>query len=749
MKFSARSGGEKRFMFRALLATSAILAVAPFSAHAQEAPDSAEPVSNGDDIVVTAQRDKSLVSKTPIAMTAITGEALASKGVNDPLKLAALVPNLEINRFYGLQITIRGITSSNMFAQGDPSAAFLLDGVYIARPAVQDANFYDVERVEVLRGPQGTLYGRNSTAGVVNVISTRPTLDKVKGYLNASYGNYDALNLEGAINLPVSDTFALRVAGTVDRRDSYFSNVAGDKIDGNPFRDNKAIRGSALWQPTENLSIFLTADYAHMGGITQIVVEGSKFYDIATDPERPVYTADQYSTGELLNRGYAQGITPHVNDKIYGFTGEVNWNLGPVTATYIGSYRRYDQHQEITDYSGQVSPTYIDGMFEQNSHELRFALNDIDRLKFQFGGMYFEEKSRQHFEQPDYFGVPNFILDYNPTRATSYAFFGQGTYSLTDTLRLTGGLRYSHDHKDQLGWTILDYDAFAITLPNGADTSFSKVTWRVGVDADLNDHTMAYASVATGYKAGAFNDGCEIGKTIGGVLCTVDNGGRPADELYYQPETLTAYEMGIKGRLAGNLLSYDLAAFWYDYTNMQVGTVSYYSGAATSTTLNAAKARVKGIEASTILTPDARNRLALNLNWLDAKYRKWVVDETEGIDNSGLPLSRSPKWTGSVDYTYTLPLANGGSLVANGRFKVSSKYYLVGTSTITPFLQPGYTRTDLSLTYNAPGDSWFIQVYGRNLENKIQVTASTYFAGALAIIPSDPRTYGVRAGLKF
>ncbi|HWU03042.1 MAG TPA: TonB-dependent receptor [Novosphingobium sp.] len=742
-----RKSLNARAQRRRLLAisSSALIAILPAilptiaKAQTSGAPSTADAPG---DIVVTAQRDRQLASKTPIAITAIKGDDLMAKGANDPLKLANEVPNLEVNRFYGLQITIRGVTSSNMFAQGDPSAAFLLDGVYIARPQEQEASFFDVDRVEVLRGPQGTLYGRNTTAGLINVISKRPT-DTFEAYANVGYGNYNAWQADGAINLPVREGVAFRIAGTYDRRNSYFINAPGDTINSNPFRDNKSVRLSGKFDFTDKISLFLTGDYSSMTGINQIVVDGSAYYDMS-DPANPLYKGGNAS--QLLQRGYTQLINPYVNDKIYGVTGELTWNLGRVTATYVGSYRRFDQHEDINDLSGQVSPTYIRGTFEQNSQELRFALNDVARLKLQVGAMYFREVSKQHFDQPDYFGYDHFILDYNPTKSTSYAFFGQGTYSLTDALHLTAGVRYSHDAKSQLGWTITQSSVYGDDqYLNAARTAFSKVTWRVAADYDIDNRNMVYASVATGYKAGSFNDGCEEGVVINGYTCNLP---RSRGQLYYNPENITAYEIGLKGHLAGNVLRYDLAAFYYDYRDLQVGSVTYYAGAATSLTQNAARARVKGIEAALTVQPSPRNLLSLSLNYLDAHYVSYQPDPA-GPDYAGYPLARSPKVTASADYTYTLPLASGASLALNGRIKLSSQYFLVDSTSGASFRQPSYTRTDLSLTYNAPGNRWYVQGYARNLENKVLVTGMLYFAGVMSIIPSDPRTYGVRAGVKF
>ena len=711
--------------------------------HAQGAP---EPDGNGDDIVVTANRDPSLASKTPLAITAIGGDALLKTGVTNPLGLANEVPSLEINRYYGLQITIRGVSNTDTTAKGDPSASFLLDGIYIARPQAQETSFFDVERVEVLRGPQGTLYGRNSTAGVINVITKRPT-DRFEVTGNAGYGNYDTIQVDAAINVPVAEGIAFRLSGQLDRRDTFIIKEPGDTFKDSPFKDNRSVRLSAKFDFNENVSLVLVGDYSNMRGISQFNVLGDSFFaPVNGDPTDRRYVPDA-SADQRLRRGFNQAFDPYVNDAVYGVMGELSWNLGPVTATYLGSYRRLDMDEKTTDYLGGISPTLTTQKYEQNSHEFRVALNDVQGLKLQAGLMYFSEKSTQYFDQPDYFGFDHFILDYGPTKAKSYAAFGQGTYSVTDRFRVTAGLRFTHDKKSQQGNVIFKITGVPDTvLVSGTDVDFSKLTWRVGADFDLDDRTMLFASVATGYKAGGFNDGCLAGSVIGGRAC---NQPLPANVLIYQPEEITSYEGGIKGRFADNAVRYSLSTFYYDYRNLQLNSTAFIGGAPTLLIQNAGKAKVFGVEAEATLRPSPRNRFDLMASFLDGKFRSYMPQGPSGPDFAGKPLDRSPGSSITVGYTYTLPLGNAGSLDLGARTKISDSYVVSSYSSGIQWRQPAYTRTEVQATYHAPDDRWYIQAYGRNLENNVLLTAQTYIAGAMAVVPGDPLTYGVRAGFNF
>ncbi|MBT0670720.1 TonB-dependent receptor [Novosphingobium profundi] len=713
--------------------------VLPLAAQAQEN-------AQGGDIIVTAQRDPTLASKTPIAITAIGGDALLNKGVTNVVQLASEVPSLEINRYFGLQITIRGVSNSDTTAKGDPSAAFLLNGVYVARPQAQEVSFFDLDRVEVLRGPQGTLYGRNSTAGVINVISRRPgDVFEVTG--NIGYGNYDNRQADLAVNLPIGDTAAIRVAGSYDRRDSYYSNAPGDTYSADPFKDNKSLRISGRWDITPDLQVLVIGDYTSLKGIPELFVEGSSFYATGADgdTDNRVYVASS-STSDRLQRGYSQTLDPYADDHSYGLHGELAWNMGPVTATYIGSYRRFTMDEAYTDLLGQVAPTYTNQEYDQYSHELRFSLNDVRGLKLQVGGMYFNEKSYQYFDQPDYYGFDHFILDYGPTKSKSYAVFGQATYSLTDTFRLTGGLRYTRDEKSQFGLVILDIGGVEIPSAGGASVSFSKATWRVGLDYDLSPTNLLYATVSTGYKAGGFNDGCLAGSTPGGQDC-----GTPlsAQQLFYEPETITAYEAGLKGRTTDGSFRYALTGFYYDYRDLQLSTTTYFQGAAAQLIQNAGKARIYGLELEATLRPSPRNTLSIFASLLDAKYTEYLPLGADGPDYAGRPLDRSPKSAITASYTYSLPFASGASLDLDLRSKMSASYVLGSSSTVQMLRQPSFTRTEASATYNAPGGRWYLQGYVRNIENDIQMSATTNISGVLAIVPTDPRTYGARLGFHF
>jgi iron complex outermembrane receptor protein len=749
-------------MKRAILAISAsVLAMAAMPAWAQ---DAAEEAPADGDIIVTATRSESLLSKTPIAMTAIAGDDLIKSGISNPTQLEESVPNLSIVRGNGLQITIRGVTSTDGTEKGDPSAAFLLDGVYLARPQAQEVSFFDIERIEVLRGPQGTLFGRNSTAGVVHVISARPKFE-FGASADASYSSFDSINATATVNVPLGDTFAIRAAANFDRRDSYLiDGNAGDNVTLDPFKNNNALRLSALFKPNDDLSVLVIGDYSTIKGNPTNSVSPSNFYsNIASGArltfERPTALDLGTKAERLVTQAQAQQAFRDNTE--LGVMGEVTYDFGPATLTYLGSYRESDR-TEFSNLAGGAFTADFVGKYWQTSQEVRLAIGGDGPLQAQVGGYYFKEKSGIAFfiNNLTAFGFPlnsRFGFPQDPTIAENKSVFGQATYEIAPDLRLTGGVRYSRDLKSRVGNTVLDiYDSVTdsygvgnlivrnIFQNNNAKRTFSKVTWRAGIDYD-SPMGLVFASVSTGYKAGGFNDGCE---TPPAGQPNQANCGLPAAALYYDPETLTAYEAGFKFRF-GPAFRLNGTVFHYDYKGLQLSQISTLCGGPCQITTNAAVAKVDGVELDAVIQPVDALAVRLSLNYLDARYSTFIPGNVAGtpIDFSGRPLARSPKWSWSAGANYTLPVGEG-KLVADAGIRFRSQYDLTDLAAYAYFYQPAHTKTDLSLTYTAPEDRFYVGAYVENLEDDLVVTSATT-GGLGAVTFSDPRTYGVRAGFKF
>jgi len=704
------------------------------------------------DIIVTAQRTSTLASKTPVALTAVTGDTLTQQGVTNPTQIADVVPNISIDRANGngLQITVRGITSTDGTEKGDPSAALLLDGIYIARPQAQETSFFDIARVEVLRGPQGTLFGRNTTAGVVGVVSNLPQF-KLGASGDINVGNYGQVQATGVLNIPLASNFAIRAAANYDRRDSFITRAPqlADRLD--PFKDNISGRLSARWKFAKG-ELILRGDYTQMGGRPQNGVRLANFYTNTASGQTPLYVGNGVSSADL--RRLNDNITSEIkrDTQTWGIQTDFTYDFGGIGMAYLGSYRQMDR-KEIFPYlrnNGTVIPAEFFGNYWQNSQELRFYTTNDGPIKAQAGLYYFKERSGVNLSL---FGLlsttPNtvgYVYQFNqvPTLAESLAAFGQVTWKVADNLRLTGGIRYSQDDKSRVGavlrcTTVACNGPSDLASPNNAARKFSKVTWRAGIDYDANSRTLLFATVSSGYKAGGFNDGCASGTPN----CTSPV--VPA-ALYYEPEALTSYEMGIKTHFLDNAVRLNAAAFYYNYNNIQLTQTSTICGGPCSVTTNAAKAKVKGLEIEGTIQPIKPMVFDFSLGYLDASYDRFQVTPT--VDFSGRALDRAPGVTVTAGYTHTFDLANGGNIQTNLRTRVMDAYYLAALATVNQYRVPSSMRSDASITYNAPNNRYYLQAYVKNMENAVVVT--TVIAGTFPTANfADPRLYGVRAGFKF
>lgn len=734
--------------FASVVHPSIVLAQAAPAVPADD-QEMAEPGDSGL-IIVTANRTRSVADETPVALSAISGEDLQEQGITNPTQLEKAAPNLSIVRDNGLQITIRGVTSDDDSEKGDPSAGFLVNDIYIARPQAQEVSFFDVERVEVLRGPQGTLYGRNTTAGLINVLSRRPVMDEFSGTASLTYESYDHIVASGAINIPVADILAIRVAGNLDRRDSYIINGTDDGYEYDPFKNNLSGRVSLRFEPAPDVRIDVIGDYSDIGGRTINAVPLANFFSGIVPGTRPTYL-DPDAKAARTNT-FRQGQEPIRDITDRGVTGQFEWSPGDFTLTYLGSYREFPNSLQTTLVGGRV-PATLSGEQSQQSHELRLAYSDGDRFAAQFGGYFFSEESfvRLTLLNPQVLGLPAFATNYEfvqgPAKAKNKSVFGQASYEIINDLTATLGARYSYDDKSRVGETAFDTNP-AVMIPgnrivlqvNDASASFDKVTWRVGLDY-ASPIGLLYGYVATGYKAGGFNDGCEIGTQPG---CRFT-----ADALYYEPETLTAYELGFKLANADRSLRLNGALFHYDYSNLQLSQTSNICGAPCQLTRNAALAKIDGIELEGVFVPLAGLRLEAGVNLLDARYDDF--QPAPGVDFSGRSLSRSPDLSGYVGASYTIDVGTNGGVEASVRTQFSSEYDLTDLERLIEFYQPGYTKTDITLTYRNDANGLTVSAFARNLENEITLTS----ADSGIAIPfgsatfADPRTFGVRVGVDF
>ncbi len=741
-----------RANLRPTLLAAAVAGVICAPAMAQSQPDNQLP-----EVLVTAQRIAAPESRTPVAMSVLGAEQLDKLGIDNAAAIGARLPNVHLDGAAdGLRITIRGVSNSDATEKGDPSAAFMQDGIYIARPQAQTFGFLDVDRIEVLRGPQGTLYGRNTTAGVVNVISNAP-VQRLEGAASLALGNYSSRIATGMLNVPVNDMLALRAAVAVHRHDPYLRNGQGTGYALGQDRDDRSARLSAKLALGRAGALLLRYEHATQNGnIDNIVADTNFFKGIETG--KPAWygaSTDERLTNRFVpfNTRLEQGYN---HKSLDSFGAELSWDLGPATLDYLGSHREVE-NDFLANFYYRVQPKLAIGVHEnfrgeqrQDSHELRLSSNGSGPLKAQGGLYYFREESHQLYVFRDLQLLklpPYYVFPHGPTVARSKAAFGQLTYSVTPALRATAGARYTDDDKSRVGSTNFQQKpefnaATDFKLLNDATLNTHKTTWKLGAEYDVAPGAMAYASVATGYKSGGFNDGCLAGSTALGIPCPAAVA-VPAGTLFYQPETLKSWEAGLKARFWDKRASLNLAAFNYDYTNLQLSGVAIVAGAPRFVTQNAGAASVKGLELDGQVRAGANDSFSYGLTLLDAHY---VSYRPNGVVSwAGEPLDRAPRTVASLgwDHGFRLP---GALLLAGINARRSAAYNISVSSQLLQYRIPARTASDFTLSYRPDAASWSLMARVKNLENKVQPITIDSFGMS---VPSDPRTVDIRFDYHF
>jgi iron complex outermembrane receptor protein len=721
-------------------------------AHAAPAAGGADSEAQIAEVVVTAQRTPALESRTPVAMSVLSGEQLKEAGIDRPSGLAARLPNVHLDGAAdGLKITIRGVSNADTTEKGDPSAAYMLDGIYIARPQSQNLGFYDIDRIEVLRGPQGTLYGRNTTAGVVNVISNAPSR-QLEGAFSAELGSYASRKSSAMLNVPVGEALALRAALAWNQHDSYLTNAQGTPHSLGLDRDDRAARLSARLAIGKSASLLVRHERSTVRDNNDSIVPDTNFFTGIASGTPAWYEA---GTAQRLTNAFVPPNGPpeqgFSHKATRGTSAELTWDLGAATLHYLAAQRNYD-HDALANFYYRIVPGFalgvrqrFTGAYSQDSHELRISTNGSGPLTAQAGLYYFREESSvvYSFRDLELLGLPPYyVFPNDPTVARSRAVFGQATYRLGDKVRVTAGARYTQDAKSRVGSTNFQQaesfnPATDFKLLNAARLDTRKTTWRLGMEYDLAPATLVYGTIATGYKAGGFNDGCLAGTRQLGIDCPAALA-VPAGTLFYQPETLTSYEAGLKTRFWRNRASLNVAAFNYDYSNLQLSGVAVVQGAPRYVTANAGVASVKGLEVDGQVHLTPADRLSYGLTLLDAHYVSYAPD---GVHSwAGNKLDRAPGRVLTLGYERRFRVGDG-QLTAALQARASSAYTIGVPSQLLQYRIPARTESDLSLRYRPLGAPWSLQARVMNLENKVAPIAIDSFG---MVVPSDPRTLHVR-----
>lgn len=705
----------------ASLAMSAAV-ILPFAAHAQEATDeAAETRPMIDDIIVTAQRVEQRLQDVPVAVTSISGSDLSAAGVDSLVDMTAQVPSLTVNRNLGIvNLYIRGIGNSFLNLGGDSSVALHQDGVYIGRPRAQVTAFIDVDRIEVLRGPQGTLYGRNATGGSINIMTRKPS-NQWAANADLSVGNYSLVRLDAGVGGPLAEGLAFRAAITGTRRDGFGENIqTGTDIDN--LREFGG-RLSTRWDVSPDFDILLTADYYRAKD------NANSFHYLGQGrPDRIPLGVIRGGRVPFDTRDISSERDPSRYAKVYGFAGFATWNVAEgLTLKSTTAYRK-----STTELSSDADGTEIpllridhSEVAKQLSQEFQ-ATYTSDAMTAVAGLYYFNEKIDGATLVRLLFLNPNAFSGSGPAEGEvdAYAAYGQVAINLTDRLTLTGALRYSYERRDTVG------SAGGVALPY-REKSWDSVTPRAVIDYELADDVMAYASVSKGFKSGTY--------LIGNPNPVVN------------PETLWAYEAGLKSQLFDRRVQLNLAAFYYDYSDLQVSRVV----ANTTIVENAASATLKGAEAELIVVPWKGGQINASATYLDSKFKSFATSDAAhpelGLINlAGNRLPFAPKWAATVRGEQSFDTGDGELTFGLDLSYLSRTYH--DAFNLSSRGQASYALVNGRISYAFPGDRFSISGWVRNLtDKKVKTSVVT---GAFAVnVPlvgslNEPLTTGFTLSYK-
>jgi len=716
--------------------------MAPPAANAQS---TTEPDGASDDIIVTAQKVAEPLSKIPVTISALSAEALEDRNYTSLADFTGAVPGLQVNNYVGQARTnIRGIGQNSLSLGADSQVPYSLDGVYVGQAFSAAQAFLDLERVEVLRGPQGTLYGRNATGGVINLITPKPK-DKLEAKAELTVGNYNLIHGEAVISGPLAVGIKARLAVAAEDRKGYSYNL----FDRHRYDDStwQAARGTLVFDLSDALSLTVIGDYYHAndGSYATHLFGKSPGKDVITGVFLGGHTVPLDAAGQAINPRLLNIDTkPEHREESGGVLGVLAWNFtDQLSFKSLSGWRKADLYFTLDFDSTEIPFEGLDAgknmsvyqTSEQFSQEFQF-IGNLDRLRWVSGLYYFHQNIDPGFFRIGLnFGVPTapFIvpLELGGTAKTdAYAAFGQATYEVTDRLSATLGLRYSHEKRRATLRQLVPLFGGAADAFDADKTSFSDLSPKFTLDYQATDQFLIYGTVSKGFQSGGF-----------------DISAQPPLAAY-APERVWNYEIGAKFR--NRLLSLDLAAFYYDYTDLQVAQI--VNGL--PVTANAASSVIKGAEASITVRPVRNLTLTGSFSMIDSKFKDFInVDPLSGapVDLEGNRLPGAAKYSANISADYTIPLANGNSIALFGEWNWRDRIYFSEFNS-KQVSQPGVSTINASISFNTGGGLSF-EAFGKNLSNE-RIAVAKYITGAgygsmvLGQLAA-PRTYGIRARYQF
>ncbi len=686
-----------------------------------------------EDIVVTAQRTSQSLQQVPIAVTAVTAADLSNRQITSSLNLEAAVSNLTLTQ-NGVSVTpfLRGVGSNQSNPNDEASVATYIDGVYIPSVTGNIFKFNNVERIEVLKGPQGTLFGRNATGGVIQIITRDPSKDPL---LDASIGIGTKGTVEASAyaSAGLGETAAIDIAASFDRNGGYGKDI---NRNADIFKHNQlGLRSKLLWTPGPTTEIRLSADYSRLNstGTDYQLRQGVIGVDGVTS-----YPGKRKTNTDWKNIG---------DNDIYGASLRVDQDLDFARLVSLTGYRHVKGNFHL-DQDATPLPLVqadINQFAESYSQEVQLLSPKSSKVDWLLGGYYFHAKYAYTPLQiagiaAQLQGVPSIDL-FGDQTTKSYSVYGQATVPIFERTKLTGGLRYTHETQDTNGRTesggvVFPHDTFelcpAATTDCPQSQSINKLTWRVAIDQQFSDDVLGYLSYNRGIKSGGFN---------------MINAGTDG----YRPEILDAYEAGLKMQFLDRRVRLNMAAFIYDYQDIQVFNIT--GGGAVLTT-NAAAARVHGFDGDLTIKASRNLTLSAGVGILDGKYTDFPnatftpASPLQGpqtvVDATGNRMIYAPKFSSNATIDYRIPTSMG-EFGINASVSQRSKIYVSAANRLAI---PGYAVVNGTLSWTSNDEHFGVQVWARNLFNRDYYLNRTEQALGDIQFLAPPRTVGLTLSVK-
>lgn len=680
-----------------------------------------------EDIVVTAQRRPETLNHVPISISVIDGRALVERASRSLTDLNGTVAGTYLSGDVNYQtapIAVRGIGGSGTLF-GDEPVAIYTDGIYLGRLTGSTTELLDVASIEVLRGPQGTLYGRNSTAGALLITSVRPG-DRVEGYVRAAVADYGEHRVAAAASLPAGGDVTVRAAAALTERAGWARNRAtGGRL---ASSEDASGRLTAVLRPTKALSVMVIGDYSRFESSPATLRIST-----LSDPQRPLPGAEL--DGILERNDFALDSPNTTVAKQGGIAVEAIYDLGPAALTSLTGWRRW-RLRGAQDSDGTALPLLSNtGAFDQKqfSEELRLG-GDLGRLAYLVGVYYYRERLEMRPFIINSFlaaGGQGLRLRFDSAQRTeAVAGFVDATWRAQSRLSLTAGLRYSRERKrfsnDRLTTVLATGTIAADPPPYQAARSWDGLSPRAVLTYRLTDRSIVYASYARGFKSGGFN-------------------GFGADPAF-DPETNDSYELGVKGELLDRRVRFTLAGFHNDYRDLQVRRPVQPAGIVIA---NAAAAVTRGVELEATAAPMAGLRLTASASYLDARYRDYVTRDLDGliVDASGARLSRAPEWQAYADARYQFSLNSGLVAALQASWRYQDKVFFLETNqgaSDRSYFAKAWNSFDLRASIGGEQDRWLVALVWTNVGDERVATNVTPLGGFPNASFNEPSKLGVQ-----